>query len=173
MTEIQSDSKSHPKFSFPDGELRRNDKLVIGDHETLKLQILKWLHDSAIGGHSGRDATLHRIKSLFIWRGMNKDVQSYIRNCVVCQTSKADLAASPGLIEPLPILDGIWQTVSMDFIKGLPPTSQKHTIMVVVDRMSNTTHFMTLSHPYTALGTYSTLPQQCLQATWDALVNCE
>lgn len=35
--------------------------------------LLGWLHGSGQGGHSGRDVTLQRVKSLFYWKGMAKD----------------------------------------------------------------------------------------------------
>ncbi|KAL8129131.1 hypothetical protein V2J09_018286 [Rumex salicifolius] len=43
---------------FINRELRRHGKLVIGQDPAVKLHIFKWLHDSAVRGHSGRDATL-------------------------------------------------------------------------------------------------------------------
>lgn len=36
----------------------------------LETVILKWLHVSLLGGHSGRDTTASRVKSLFFWKGM-------------------------------------------------------------------------------------------------------
>ena len=82
---------------------------------------------------------------------MNVEVQNYVRNCSVFQKNKYDLAASPGLLQPLPIPAGVWEFVSLDFIEGLPPSHGKHCIMVVVDRLSKNAHFIALSHPYTAL----------------------
>lgn len=150
IAELESDRSSHPQYSFDNKELRRKGKLVVGNSTEVKLVILKWLHDSAVGGHSGRDATLHRVKALFYWPKMTVEVQRYIRNCSVCQKSKYDLAAQPGLLQPLPIPNGVWESVSMDFIEGLPPSSSKHCILVVVDRLSKNAHFLSLSHPYTA-----------------------
>ncbi|CAL9248404.1 unnamed protein product, partial [Arabidopsis halleri] len=151
ISDIQGNKNSHPKFSFVNGELRHRGKLVVGNDKEVKLHILKWLHDSAIGGHSGRDKTLHRVKSLFYWPKMSLEVQNYVRNCSVCQKNKNDLAAKPGLLQPLAIPAGIWQSISLDFIEGLPPSTGKHCILVVVDRLSKQAHFIALSHPYTAL----------------------
>ncbi|KAL8130174.1 hypothetical protein V2J09_019329 [Rumex salicifolius] len=64
ISDLQEKPQSHSHFSFTNGELRRRGKLVVGNDPAVKLHIFKWLHDSAVGGHSGRDATLHRIKSL-------------------------------------------------------------------------------------------------------------
>ena len=38
----------------------------------------------------------------------------------------------------------------MGFIEGLPPSNGKSTIFMVVDCLSKSTHFLALSHPYTA-----------------------
>lgn len=151
ITELQQNANSHPQYTYINEELRRKGKLVIGNSDDIKLHILKWLHDSALGGHSGRDSTLSRIKSLFYWPRMHTAVQHYIRNCSVCQKNKYDLAAKPGLLQPLDIPTGVWQSISLNFIEGLPKSSRKHCILVVVDRLSKYAHFMPLSHPYTAI----------------------
>ena len=47
------------------------------------------------------------------------------------------------LLQPLPILEWKWETISLDFITGLPRT-QKHndSIMVVIDELSKSSHFI-------------------------------
>lgn len=55
------------------------------------------------------------------------------------------------MLQPLPILEQAWHTVSLDFIEGLPKSNKWDAILVVVDKLSKYAHFLPLSHPYTAL----------------------
>lgn len=77
---------------------------------------------------------------------MTTEVQNYVRNCAICQENKFDMSVKPGLLQPLPISEGVWQSINMDFIEGLPPSADKHCILVVVDRLSKYAHFLALSH---------------------------
>lgn len=50
--------------------------------------IIKEHHESMIGGHKGITKTYRRIKQRFWWNNMKNDVQEYIRQCRICQTTK-------------------------------------------------------------------------------------
>lgn len=69
---------------------------------------------------------------------------------MTCQTCRSDTTTYPGLLQPLSILERAWVEVSMDFVKGLPPSKRKSSILVVVDKLTKYGHFMALAHPYTA-----------------------
>eukprot|EP00253_Pinus_taeda_P034192 PITA_34192 len=55
-----------------------------------------------------------------------------------------------GLLQPLPILEGKWECISMDFITGLPMVQGKDCIFVFIDRLTKYTHFFAISSHYTA-----------------------
>jgi hypothetical protein len=46
------------------------------------------------------------------------------------------MVAYPGLLQPLPVLEGTWKNITMYFIVELPKLEGKDTIMVMVDRFS-------------------------------------
>jgi hypothetical protein len=55
------------------------------------------------------------------------------------------------LLQPLPIPQWKWEVVTMDFITGLPRTSKQHdAIMVVMDKLTKATHFITLKTTHKA-----------------------
>ena len=79
----------------------------------------------------------------FWWPHLNRDVRKYVQQCFQCQVIKAERVKSPALLHPLPIPKSNWQSISMDFILGLPKTQrQKDTILVVVDCLRKMAHFI-------------------------------
>lgn len=54
--------------------------------------------------------------------------------------------ATPGLLQQLPIPNGAWQDISMDFITGLPKSEGYTIIWVIVDRFTKFGHFIPLQH---------------------------
>jgi hypothetical protein len=79
----------------------------------------------------------------FYWPGLKKDIAKYLARCIECQQIKVEHRHPARLLQPLPIPEWKWETISMDFITRLP-TSTKHNdaIMVVVDKLSKFSHFI-------------------------------
>lgn len=84
------------KYTLKEGLLRKNNKIVVGPDEQLRSKILSWQHASPEGGHSGKDATLRRVKALFFWKGLSSSVRQYIKTCKTCQAAKSETIAKPG-----------------------------------------------------------------------------
>ena len=136
------------KYSAKDGILWYKGRKVLPSSSIHKQHILHEFHYTPIG-HSGILRTYKRVSDNFFWTGMKQDVCAYIQQCDVCQQHKYDTLAPVGLLQPLPILERVWEDISMDFIKGFPISNGVSVIMVVVDRLSKYRHFVALKHPYT------------------------
>jgi hypothetical protein len=112
---------------------------------------LEALHCSIVAGHSGFPVTYRRMKHIFAWCGMKADTLSFVKACTICQQAKPNRNKYPWLLSPLPVSDGHWQTISLDFIEGLPRPSTSNYILVVVDKFSKYNHIIPLLHPFTAV----------------------
>jgi Integrase core domain/Integrase zinc binding domain len=83
------------------------------------------------------------VKERFYWQGIDKDVKLFVKRCRLCQQAKGT-DNNKGMYIPLPIPEGPWSDVSMDFVVGFPCTKKGHdSIMVIIDRFSKMAVFIT------------------------------
>jgi hypothetical protein len=78
---------------------------------------------------------------MFIWKGIKQIVESFVKQCGVCQKVKHQLCKYLGLLQPLPIPQHSWSDISIDFIEGLSISNGYSVILVVVDRFTKYSHF--------------------------------
>ncbi|VFQ79098.1 unnamed protein product [Cuscuta campestris] len=130
-----------PHISLHDGMLYYKHRIYISPSSSLRTAILHEFHSTPIAGHQGVDRTFKRVANVFYWRGMQRNVRQFVAACVPCQATKYSTQRPAGLLQPLPIPTHVWDSVSMDFITGLPPSRGFTMIMVVMDRLSKYTHF--------------------------------
>ena len=79
------------------------------------------------------------------------DVTNFVRGCLIWQRKKTLNSGPQGLLQPLPIPERHWSSITMDFITSLPMSGrQKNSILVFVDRFSKMAHFIPVEESMTA-----------------------
>lgn len=74
---------------------------------------------------------------------MKKYVNQYVDGCDTCQRNKPHTRKPVGLLKPLPVPTGPWQSVSYDLIVKLPQTQKGHdSVLVYLDRQGKEGHFI-------------------------------
>lgn len=115
----------------------RGSQIYVPDNKALKKQLFEELHDSKVAGHYGIHKTRRLVERLFWWPAIYSEVDRYVRNCPVCQFNKLSNQKPAGTLQPLPIPESPWDSVSFDFITGLPKTDRGFdSIVVFVDRLT-------------------------------------
>lgn len=144
-----TDETPNPYTEFQ-GLIRYKGRICLGSEGEWRQKILEELHGSSLGGHSGITATYQRAKMSFFWPFLKEAVHTHVQQCPNCQINKSEHVSYPGLIQPLPIPKEAWCSIGMDFITGLPKSKGYEVILVIVDRLTKYSHFISLKHPDTS-----------------------
>lgn len=123
---------------------------MLSPNSQFRQEILEEFHASPLSGHGGFLKTYKRLSTELYWSGMKTYVKQFIATCSICQQNKYETLSPTGLLQPLTIPMAIWDSISMDFIEGLPKSGGFDTILVVVDRLSKYIHFLLLKQPFSA-----------------------
>jgi hypothetical protein len=120
------------------------DRVLVPASDVLRKQLLQSAHDEPTAGHRGALKTLAALQQRFWWEYMIDSVREFVRSCTQCQRSKYTTQPPPGMIQSIELPQRRWQHVTMDFVTGIPQTSNYSydMIMVVVDRLSKYAHFV-------------------------------
>ena len=80
---------------------------------------------------------------------MKRDMTDYVSKCLMCQQVKVEHQVPSGLLNSIPIPQWKWDSISMDFVTGLPLTQRKHDfVWVIVDRLTKSAHFIPVRIDY-------------------------
>ncbi len=104
--------------------------------QTKRVKIIREAHTSLISSHFGVSKAVARLQRFCFSPKMNETVSRYVRGCTMCAKSKPN-NRKLGLYTPLPVPSHPWESVSMDFVGGLPKSRKGHDYLyVVVDRFN-------------------------------------
>jgi hypothetical protein len=150
LSKLEQPASSIKRLTWDGDLLRYKRQIWVGGNVSMHQTILQTLHESAIGGHSGVQATLQHVRQLFAWPKMRTTIQDFVDTCAVCKQAKPEHVKYPGLLKPLQVPNQAWKVVSLGFIDGLPKSADYTLVLVVVNKMTKYSQFLPLSHPYTS-----------------------
>jgi len=134
------------------GLYTRNGATVVPDAPELREDILEEIHNTTFGGHLGGQRTFEQVCRMFWWPGHRDQVLRHVQKCVSCQTNKTGHRLPTGMLQGLPITERRWESVSLDFITGLPLSQGGNTqIVVFIDRLTKMTHIAALRENASAM----------------------
>jgi hypothetical protein len=103
-------------FRIMDDIIYYKGQIFLVPESTFKAKVLQACHDSPVVGHQGFIKTYRQIRERFSWKGLKEDVMCHIKECTTCQENKDEHTHPAGLLQPLPIPEHKWESISMDFI---------------------------------------------------------
>ncbi|KAA0058528.1 DNA/RNA polymerases superfamily protein [Cucumis melo var. makuwa] len=100
-----------------DDALTFEGRLCVPEDSAVKTKLLTEAHSSPFTMHPGSTMMYQDLRSVYWWRNMKREVAEFVR--------------------------WKWESVSIDFITGLPRTLKGYTVIwVVVDRLTKSAHFV-------------------------------
>nr|GEZ00864.1 reverse transcriptase domain-containing protein [Tanacetum cinerariifolium] len=111
--------------------------------------IMNEAHTSRYSIHPGTNKMYYDLRDLYWWSGMKRDIVEYVSRCLTCTKIKAEHQKPSGLLQQLEILEWKWEKIIMELVTKLPRSSSGYdAIWVIVDRLTKSAHFLTISEDY-------------------------
>ncbi|MCO5580651.1 hypothetical protein L7F22_034521 [Adiantum nelumboides] len=95
------DGETVAGYSLREGYLMRKTMLCVT--RLLREKVMTECHCPPYTGHRGIATTMKGVERYFYWPRLKKDVEEFVRSCLVCQKVKFDRHKAQGLLQPLPI----------------------------------------------------------------------
>lgn len=143
ITRLEHDDKLKESFVLQNDQLYYIDQNLPA-HNRLRLfvpdanrrHILRIAHDDPVfGGHFGRKKTKNKLIGYY-WPGMQKQIDTYIDNCEICQHHKTPRQKKPGLLHPISC-STIFETLHIDIVGKIKESAEGNCyIITAIDAFS-------------------------------------
>ncbi|KAK1429813.1 hypothetical protein QVD17_12062 [Tagetes erecta] len=142
-TDLQLETKT-------DGLLYFMNRIWVPSRGCVRTLIFYEGHKSRHSIHPGADKMYMSLRPHYWWPGTKKDIALYVSKCLTCSRVKAEHQRPSGLLEQPEIPVWKWESIAMDFITNLPPSNGYDSILVIVDRLTKSAHFLPIKETYSA-----------------------
>ncbi|GKA12914.1 putative reverse transcriptase domain-containing protein [Tanacetum coccineum] len=130
-------------------EPRANETLCLNNRSwvpcfgDLRALIMHESHKSKYSIHPGSDKMYQDLRRLYWCPNIKAEISTYVSKCLTCAKVKIEYQKPLGLLVQLEIPQWKWENITMDFVtKLLKTASGQHTIWVIVDRLTKSSHFL-------------------------------
>ena len=124
-------------FELKDEILYYNGKVCVPKFGEHRFNIINNLRDIIIAIHPNFQKINMDVKRHYYWPGMKIYIKEYVERCFKCQITKAEQVKDPWSLQPLGVPNLKFESISIDFIVGLPRIQSNFDgIMVVVERLT-------------------------------------
>ena len=122
--------------------LKEGKVYMLKDKE-LQTEIIQLHHDIPVAGHGERWKTMELVTRNYWWPGVTRDIERYVEGCDMCQRMKNRTEEVAGKLKLSEVPKKLWTHLTVDFITKLPLVARKYAILVVCDKLSKMTDFVT------------------------------
>ena len=114
--------------------------------EIICSKVINRHHNDLFARHFGINKTRELVGRKCYWPSLKRDVKSYVWGCDICLALKAVRHKPYSDLQSLPILTHWWKDLSMDFVTGLPLSSNKKSnsydsILIIVNRLTKMVYY--------------------------------
>ena len=113
--------------------------------------VLQYNHDYIVARYFSQNKTLELVHCEYSWPSLYANVQQFCKSCVTCMWSKPQRYKPYRSLKQLSISEWPWNSISMDFIKKLPSSFRFDTILVIINRLTKQTIFISAHDTITSV----------------------
>jgi transposase InsO family protein len=110
----------------------------------LKTKVLYLFHNHPLSAHAGMDRMVARLKPVYYWKGMDKDVKNWVKSCAKCAKMKTPKHSLHGKLQSFGH-GGPFSIIQMDIVGPFTESAKGNCYwLTIIDRYSRWLEFIPL-----------------------------
>ncbi|MGV1089522.1 MAG: reverse transcriptase domain-containing protein, partial [Mycobacterium sp.] len=105
------------------GRIWKSDRIVVPKSKWR--EVVTQQHSDVLHGHWGARKTFDSVARRYVFPAMKWYISEFVKICPTCQKVKADRRGIQGELQPLPVPTRKWQSISIDWVVGMPSVTRR------------------------------------------------